>query len=226
MLRSGFRRSAGRSPHDRPGRQPQRRQVGRLQRADRHLRRRLQLPRHDRRAHERRARRATTSSTRRASTASRPSTTRRPSRATSSSTADVVVNVVDAVHLERDLFLTLQLVDMGKRRWSSRSTWPTRPRKGVAVDRDLLEDLLGVPVIETVAVEGEGFDELRQRSPTRAPGHADPELRTPTRRDGRPRGHARRGADGARGRRGGQRAPRRRAGATSETRSTCAGATA
>ena len=30
-------------------------------------------------------------------------------------TGDVVINVVDAVHPERDLFLTLQLVDMGKR---------------------------------------------------------------------------------------------------------------
>jgi len=48
--------------------------------------------------------------------------------------------------------------------------------EGVAIDRDLLEDLLGVPVVETVAVKGEGIDALKQALANARPGHADPEL--------------------------------------------------
>lgn len=76
-------------------------------------------------------------------------------------TGDVVVNVVDAVHLERDLFLTLQLIDMGKPMIVSLNMADEARRRGVGVDRDLLEDLLGVPVIETVAVSGEGLEALK-----------------------------------------------------------------
>jgi ferrous iron transport protein B len=91
---------------------------------------------------------------------------------------DIVVNVVDAVHLERDLFLTLQLIDMGKAMVVAMNMADEARRRGVAVDRDLLEDLLGVPVIETVAVEGKGFDDLRESLDRARPGHADPELDT------------------------------------------------
>lgn len=89
---------------------------------------------------------------------------------------DIVVNVVDAVHLERDLFLTLQLADMGKRMIVALNMADEARRRGVGIDRDLLEDLIGVPVIETVAVEGKGFDELIASIPRARHGHADPEL--------------------------------------------------
>ncbi len=88
-------------------------------------------------------------------------------------TGDVVVNVVDAVHLERDLFLTLQLVDMGKRMVVALNMADEARKRGVGVDRDLLEDLLGVPVIETVAVEGKGLDELKESISRARMGHAD-----------------------------------------------------
>jgi ferrous iron transport protein B len=89
---------------------------------------------------------------------------------------DLVVNVVDAVHLERDLFLTLQLVDMGKRMVVALNMADEARRRGVGIDRDLLEDLLGVPVIETVAVEGKGFDELKAALARARHGHADVEI--------------------------------------------------
>ena len=91
-------------------------------------------------------------------------------------TGDVVVNVVDAVHLERDLFLTLQLVDMGKRMVVALNMADEARKRGVGVDRDLLEDLLGVPVIETVAVKGEGIAEVVAAIPRARTGHADVEL--------------------------------------------------
>jgi ferrous iron transport protein B len=89
---------------------------------------------------------------------------------------DIVINVVDAVHLERDLFLTLQLVDMGKRMVVALNMADEARKRGVGIDRDLLEDLLGVPVIETVAVEGKGFDELKAALSRARAGHADVEL--------------------------------------------------
>ena len=90
--------------------------------------------------------------------------------------ADIVVNVVDAVHLERDLFLTLQLVDMGKRMVVALNMADEARRRGVGIDRDLLEDLLGVPVVETVAVQGKGFDELKAALGRARHGHADVEI--------------------------------------------------
>ncbi len=91
-------------------------------------------------------------------------------------TGDVVVNVVDAVHLERDLFLTLQLVDMGKRMVVSLNMADEARKRGLGIDRDLLEDLLGVPVVETVAVEGKGIDELKAAIHCARVGRSDHEL--------------------------------------------------
>jgi len=89
---------------------------------------------------------------------------------------DIVINVVDAVHLERDLFLTLQLIDMGKRMIVALNMADEARKRGVDIDRDLLEDLLGVPVIETVAVERKGIDAVLAAIPSARTGHADVEL--------------------------------------------------
>jgi len=89
---------------------------------------------------------------------------------------DIIINVVDAVHLERDLFLTLQLADMGKRMIVALNMADEARKAGVAIDRDLLEDLIGVPVIETIATAGIGFDELKAALPRARRGHATVEL--------------------------------------------------
>ena len=90
--------------------------------------------------------------------------------------ADVVVDVVDAVHLERDLFLTLQLIDMGKQLVVALNMADEARSRGVGIDRDLLEDLLGVPVIETVAVKNEGISDLVASIDLARTGHGDHEL--------------------------------------------------
>lgn len=87
--------------------------------------------------------------------------------------ADVIVNVVDAVHIERDLFLTLQLVDMGKPMVVALNMADEARRSGVAIDRDLLEDLLGVPVIETVATKNQGIEDVIAAVDCARIGHAD-----------------------------------------------------
>lgn len=90
--------------------------------------------------------------------------------------ADIVVNVVDAAHIERDLFLTLQLLDMGKRMVVALNMADEARALGVLIDRDLLEDLLGVPVVETVATGGEGIAALVDALDRARVGRGDPEL--------------------------------------------------
>ncbi|HOJ21997.1 MAG TPA: ferrous iron transport protein B [Armatimonadota bacterium] len=90
--------------------------------------------------------------------------------------ADVVLNVVDAVHLERDLFLTLQLIDMGIPMVVALNLMDEAKREGVSIDVDLLSDLLGVPVIPTVATRGEGLCQVQEAIASARPGHSDPQL--------------------------------------------------
>jgi len=85
--------------------------------------------------------------------------------------ADLIVNVVDAVHLERDLFLTLQVIDTGIPVIVVLNMMDEAAKEGIAVDTDLLEDLLGVPVLSTVAVRGEGLDVLKTRLYEAREGH-------------------------------------------------------
>lgn len=90
--------------------------------------------------------------------------------------ADVVLNVVDAMHLERDLFLTRQLIDMGKSLVVALNFMDEVKASGLEIDLDLLEDLLGVPVIPTVAVEQQGLDRVRDALSKARTGHQDPDL--------------------------------------------------
>ncbi|MEW6230395.1 MAG: FeoB small GTPase domain-containing protein, partial [Bacillota bacterium] len=73
--------------------------------------------------------------------------------------ADVLVNVVDAVHLERDLFLTLQLADMGIPMVVALNFMDEAKEEGIEIDVDLLSVLIGVPVIPTVATQRVGLEE-------------------------------------------------------------------
>jgi ferrous iron transport protein B len=91
-------------------------------------------------------------------------------------TAGRIVDVVDAVHLERDLFLTLQLADMGIPMVVALNMADEARREGVGIDTALLERELGVPVIETVAVHGTGIAELVGALDRARPGIADPAL--------------------------------------------------
>ena len=71
---------------------------------------------------------------------------------------DIILNVVDAVHLDRDLFLTKQLIDMGKPMIIALNLMDDVRRNGLSIDIAKLEQLLGVPIIPTTAIKGEGMD--------------------------------------------------------------------
>ena len=76
--------------------------------------------------------------------------------------ADVVVNVLDATRLERNLFLTLQLAAEQKPLVVVLNMWDEARHTGVHIDTEKLSEILGVPVVTTCALTGEGLAELRR----------------------------------------------------------------
>jgi ferrous iron transport protein B len=73
---------------------------------------------------------------------------------------DVVINVLDASVLERNLFFTIQLIEMDVPLVVCLNQMDVAKKKGVTIDRKKLEHALGVPVVSTVAIRGEGIYEL------------------------------------------------------------------
>jgi len=73
---------------------------------------------------------------------------------------DAVVSVVDASNLERNLFLTTQLMGSGLPLIVALNMTDVAEKRGTAIDVSKLADALGVPVIPLVANRGEGMDEL------------------------------------------------------------------
>jgi ferrous iron transport protein B len=73
---------------------------------------------------------------------------------------DVVVDVVDGTCLERNLNLTLQSLEITDRVVVALNLMDEVRRQGWEIDVEALEKALGVPVIPTVAVEGEGLSQL------------------------------------------------------------------
>jgi ferrous iron transport protein B len=77
---------------------------------------------------------------------------------------DVVINVVDASVLERNLFFTLQLIELETPMIIALNQMDIAKSKGIRVDAGKLEKLLGMPVIPTVAVKGIGIFELLEEA--------------------------------------------------------------
>ncbi|MCR3921647.1 MAG: 50S ribosome-binding GTPase, partial [Firmicutes bacterium] len=90
--------------------------------------------------------------------------------------ADVVINIVDALHMERDLFLTLQVIDMGIPTIVALNMMDEAEEHGVHIDLASLQSLLGVPVIPTVATKKKGITELISAVDSATVGNADPQL--------------------------------------------------
>lgn len=73
---------------------------------------------------------------------------------------DAVINVVDSTHLERNLYLTLQLLEMGVPVVIALNMYDEAESLNLQIDVEKLSRLLGVEIIPTVAVDGKGVDEL------------------------------------------------------------------
>jgi ferrous iron transport protein B len=78
---------------------------------------------------------------------------------------DLVINVVDATNLERNLNLTLQLLERQTPLIIALNMWDDTRHRGINVDVAKLEELLGVPVVPTVGVTGQGVRELVRHLP-------------------------------------------------------------
>jgi len=77
---------------------------------------------------------------------------------------DVVINVVDASVLERNLFFTLQLIELETPMIIALNQMDIAKSKGIKIDAERLEKLLGMPVMPTVAVKGIGIFELLEKA--------------------------------------------------------------
>ncbi len=76
---------------------------------------------------------------------------------------DIIVNIVDASNLERNLYLTTQLIDMGVQVVIALNMYDELLRKGDLLDYNSLGSLLGVPVVPTVSSRGKGIKKLFDR---------------------------------------------------------------
>ncbi|MDD2665365.1 MAG: FeoB small GTPase domain-containing protein [Methanocellales archaeon] len=76
---------------------------------------------------------------------------------------DVIINVVDATNLERNLYLTLQLLEKKIPMIIALNVWDDAKHKGIIIDIERLEKLLNTPVVPTVAITGEGIKDLVSR---------------------------------------------------------------
>lgn len=78
----------------------------------------------------------------------------------SESIPDVVVNVIDASNIERNLYLTTQLIDMDIKVVIALNMFDELNKKNDKFDYDSFGKLLGIPVIPTISAKGEGIDKL------------------------------------------------------------------
>jgi ferrous iron transport protein B len=76
---------------------------------------------------------------------------------------DVVINVVDASNLERNLYLTTQLIDMDMRMVIALNMYDALQKNGDAFDHQSLAGMIGAPIIPVISKTGYGIEELFNR---------------------------------------------------------------
>ncbi|MDD4516770.1 ferrous iron transport protein B [Massilibacteroides sp.] len=76
---------------------------------------------------------------------------------------DIVINVVDASNLERNLYLTSQLIDMDVRTVIALNMYDELEKSGDKFDYEALSRMTGIPIVPTVSKTGEGIEQLFKR---------------------------------------------------------------
>ncbi|WP_353894116.1 ferrous iron transport protein B [Proteinivorax hydrogeniformans] len=90
--------------------------------------------------------------------------------------SDIILNVIDANHLERDLFLTLQLIDLGKPMIIALNMVDEAEKNGRKINYRYLSKLLNIPILPTVATKKKGFNLLLKSIKNAKVGAGDGEL--------------------------------------------------
>lgn len=75
-------------------------------------------------------------------------------------TPDIIINVIDTSNLERNLYLTTQLIDMHLRMVVALNMFDETEKRGDNIDYDKLSELFGVPMVPTVFTTGKGVENL------------------------------------------------------------------
>lgn len=76
---------------------------------------------------------------------------------------DIVINVIDATALERNLFFTIQLLELNAPVIIALNQTDLMKKRGIFIEIHKLEEILGVPVVPTVATKGKGMSQLIER---------------------------------------------------------------
>ena len=94
---------------------------------------------------------------------------------------DAIINVVDSGNLDRNLYLTTQLLEMEADLVIDLNMWDEAERMGISIDTDKLAVLLGAPIVKTIGHRGSGTTELldavidlvegKTKQHRHAPGH-------------------------------------------------------
>ncbi len=86
---------------------------------------------------------------------------------------DAVVNIVDASNIERNLYLTVQLLETGANVVVALNMMDEAESKGMKIDIERLSDILKAPVVPMVAVKGKGIGELKDAIYEEITGHKE-----------------------------------------------------
>lgn len=89
-------------------------------------------------------------------------------------TPDVIINVIDSSNIERNLYLTTQLIDMNLNVVGALNMFDEFEERGDKLDYDKLGELFGIPMVPTVFRTGRGVDKLLQTVIDVYEGHTEP----------------------------------------------------
>lgn len=81
-----------------------------------------------------------------------------------SGSSDVVIDVVDATNLERNLYLTSQLLEMGIKVVIALNMMDEAKQKNIEIDINALSEKLGIPIVATIASKNKGIDDLIEKA--------------------------------------------------------------
>jgi len=89
---------------------------------------------------------------------------------------DIIVDVLDSTNLERNLYLLLQLIELGLPVVAALNMADEAAEKGIIINHTLLSKTLGVPMVPTVGSRGEGIHELLETTIATFDGHILPRM--------------------------------------------------
>lgn len=80
-----------------------------------------------------------------------------------------VISILDATKIERGLYLALEIMEKGFPVVIALNMWDDAEKRNIKIDLEKMRELLGVPIVPTVAISGKGISELAKRIPQAEP---------------------------------------------------------